>query len=91
MGSHWSIRVPANVLRTTLAVVLIGAGMALLGKAGLGIPTVALLPFPLAVIALMAFTMAREWRTRRSAAAAAPHSPPATGSASARAAPGRLR
>jgi hypothetical protein len=64
--------------------------MALLGKAGLGIPTVALLPFPLAVIALMAFTMAREWRSRRTATTAAPHSEPA-GPASAGAAPGRLR
>jgi uncharacterized protein len=65
MGSHWSIRVPANVLRTTLAVVLIGAGMALLGKTGLGIPAVALIPFPLAVIALMVVTMVREWRSRQ--------------------------
>jgi hypothetical protein len=91
MGSHWSIRVPANVLRTTLAVVLIGAGMALLGKAGLGIPTVALLPFPLAVIALMVFTMVREWRSRRRPIAAAPDSQPAAGTPSAGAAPGRLR
>ena len=30
----------------TLAVVLIGAGMALLAKAGLGIPSAALVPFP---------------------------------------------
>jgi uncharacterized protein len=91
MGSHWSIRVPANVLRTTLAVVLIGAGMALLGKAGLGIPTVALIPFPLAVIALMAFTMVRERRSRRTPTTARPHSEPAAGPASARAAEGRMR
>jgi uncharacterized protein len=72
LGSHWSIRVPANVLRTTLAVVLIGAGMALLGKAGLGIPAVALIPFPVAVIILMVITMLREWRSgqRREAATA---------------------
>jgi uncharacterized membrane protein YfcA len=89
MGSHWAIRVPANVLRTTLAVVLIGAGMALLGKAGLGIPAVALIPFPVAVIVLMVLTMLREWRSRPSPAAAAPHSPPAAGGASARPAPWR--
>ena len=71
MGSHWAIRVPANVLRTTLAVVLIGAGMALLGKAGLGIPAIALVPFPLAVIVLMVLTMVREWRLRPSAKKAA--------------------
>jgi uncharacterized protein len=71
MGSHWSIRVHPAVLRTTLAVVLIGAGMALLGKAGLGIPTVALIPFPVAVIALMVVTMLRERRARLRAKAAA--------------------
>jgi uncharacterized membrane protein YfcA len=87
MGSHWAIRVPSSVLRTTLAVVLIGAGMALLAKVGLGIPTVALIPFPLAVIALMVITMLREWRSRPSVATAAPP-PSATGAGSARSAPG---
>ena len=38
LGSHWSVRVQPAVLRTTLAVVLIGAGTALLIKAGLGSP-----------------------------------------------------
>jgi uncharacterized protein len=71
MGSHWSVRVQPVVLRTTLAVVLIGAGMALLGKAGLGIPAIALLPFPLAVIGLMVVTMIRERRARLRAEAAA--------------------
>jgi uncharacterized protein len=90
MGSHWSIRVHPAVLRTTLAVVLIGAGMALLGKAGLGIPTVALIPFPLAVIGLMVMTMLRERRARlRGEAAASPHleagAPTATRRAGARA------
>jgi uncharacterized membrane protein YfcA len=89
MGSHWSIRVHPAVLRTTLAVVLIGAGMALLGKAGLGIPTVALIPFPLAVIGLMVLTMLRERRARvRAQAAASPHretAPAAARSAAARA------
>jgi uncharacterized protein len=89
MGSHWSIRVHPAVLRTTLAVVLIGAGMALLGKAGPGIPTVALIPFPLAVIGLMVLTMLRERRARvRAEAAASPHretAPAATRSATARA------
>jgi uncharacterized protein len=72
VGSHWSVRVQPVVLRTTLAVVLIGAGMALLGKAGLGIPAIALLPFPLAVIGLMVVTMIRERRARLRAEAAAP-------------------
>jgi uncharacterized membrane protein YfcA len=64
VGSHWSVRVPEAVLRGTLAVVLIGAGMALLAKAGLGIPTVALVPFPVAVVGLIVFTAVREHRAR---------------------------
>ena len=62
VGSHWSVRVPADVLRATLAVVLIGAGLALLGKAGAGIPVEALIPFPLLVIALLVVVI---WRDRR--------------------------
>jgi uncharacterized protein len=89
-GSHWSIRVPANVLRTTLAVVLIGAGIALLGKAGLGIPAIALIPFPVAVIILMLATMQREWRAR-AGATGEPQSPRDRPAASPRPAPGRLR
>jgi uncharacterized protein len=77
VGSHWSVRVPEAVLRGTLAVVLIGAGMALLAKAGLGIPVVALVPFPAAVIALLVVTVVRERRDRaaelaRRAAATSP-------------------
>ena len=64
LGSHWSVRVPEAVLRGTLAVVLIGAGMALLAKAGLGIPTLALVPFPVAVVGLLVFTAVRERRGR---------------------------
>ena len=62
LGSHWSVRVPADVLRATLAIVLIGAGLALLGKAGAGIPVEALVPFPLLVVALL---IAMIWRDRR--------------------------
>ncbi len=46
LGSHWSVRVEPAVLRTTLAVVLIGAGLALLIKAGLDIPLVVIAPVP---------------------------------------------
>jgi uncharacterized protein len=91
LGSHWAIRVPANVLRTTLAVVLIGAGLALLGKAGLGIPAIALVPFPVGVIILMVVTMLRERRSRPSPTTAASHTSSATGTASAGPAPSRLR
>ena len=64
VGSHWSVRVNPAVLRTTLAVVLIGAGLALLIKAGLGIPLEVIVPFPLAVIALLVVTMVRSRRAR---------------------------
>jgi uncharacterized membrane protein YfcA len=59
LGSHWSVRVDPAVLRTTLAVVLIGAGLALTIKAGLGIPIAVLIPFPLAVVGLLVVTMVR--------------------------------
>jgi uncharacterized protein len=92
VGSHWSIRVHPAVLRTTLAVVLIGAGMALLAKAGLGIPTVALIPFPLAVIALMIVTIVRERRSRqRAQALESLRGEAATAAASPEALPGRVR
>jgi uncharacterized membrane protein YfcA len=65
VGSHWSVRVNPAVLRTTLAVVLIGAGLALLIKAGLDLPLEVLVPFPLAVVALLVVTMARSRRARK--------------------------
>ena len=50
------------MLRTTLAVVLIGAGLALLIKAGLDIPLIVIVPFPVAVIVLLVVTMVRSRR-----------------------------
>jgi uncharacterized membrane protein YfcA len=64
LGSHWSVRVEPAVLRTTLAVVLLGAGLALLIKAGLDVPIAVIVPFPVAVIVLMVVTMARSRRAR---------------------------
>jgi len=64
LGSHWSVRVAPAVLRTTLAVVLIGAGLALSIKAGLDIPVAVIVPFPLAVIGLLLVTMYRSRKTR---------------------------
>jgi uncharacterized protein len=64
LGSHWSVRVEPAVLRITLAVVLIGAGLALLIKAGLDIPIAVIVPFPLAVIGLLVVTMLRSRRAR---------------------------
>ena len=65
LGSHWSVRVEPAVLRTTLAIVLIGAGIALTIKAGLDIPIAVIVPFPLAVIALLVHTM---YRSRKAGA-----------------------
>ncbi len=64
LGSHWSVRVEPAVLRTTLSVVLVGAGLALLIKAGLDLPVAVLVPFPLAVVALLVYTIVREQRTK---------------------------
>ncbi len=64
LGSHWSVRVDPAVLRTTLAIVLLGAGLALLIKAGLDIPVAVIVPFPLAVIGVLVMTMIRSRRTR---------------------------
>ena len=63
LGSHWSVRVEPAVLRTTLAVVLIGAGLALLIKAGLDIPIAVIIPFPVAVIALLIHTVLKSRKT----------------------------
>ena len=65
VGSHWSVRVNPAVLRTTLAVVLIGAGLALLIKAGLDLPLEILIPFPVAVIVLLVVTMVRGRRASK--------------------------
>ncbi|MBA2419827.1 MAG: sulfite exporter TauE/SafE family protein [Thermoleophilaceae bacterium] len=65
LGSHWSVRVPVAALRTTLAVLLIGAGLALLIKAGLGIPTAALAAFPVAVAALLIGAVLRDRRVEK--------------------------
>jgi len=72
LGSHWSVRVEPAVLRTTLAVVLIGAGLALLIKAGLDVPIAVIVPFPVAVIVLLLVTVMRDRRRRRAVAVKAP-------------------
>jgi uncharacterized protein len=72
LGSHWSVRVEPAVLRTTLAVVLIGAGLALLIKAGLDIPLVVIAPFPVAVLVLLVVTIARDRRKTAHGASSVP-------------------
>jgi len=77
IGSHWSVRVEPAVLRTTLAVVLIGAGLALLIKAGLDLPVAIIIPFPVAVLLLLVVTVVREQRARAARMLAEPAEAPA--------------
>jgi uncharacterized membrane protein YfcA len=70
LGSHWSVRVPIPVLRTTLGVVLIGSGLGLLAKAGVGVPGAALAAFPVLVVVLVGGGMVRD--RRRTALASRP-------------------
>lgn len=49
VGSHLSVRMPVATLRTVLAVVLIGSGLGLLTKAGVGVPGEVLAVFPVTV------------------------------------------
>jgi hypothetical protein len=65
IGSNLTLRVGNGVLRTTLALVLIGAGLALLSKAGLGIPSAVIAAFPAAIATMVVWVLARDRRTRR--------------------------
>ncbi len=51
VGSNWSIRTPVAALRTTLGAILIAAGLAVLSKAGVAIPTAVLAGLPLGLLA----------------------------------------
>jgi uncharacterized protein len=67
IGSRLSIRVPTGALRTTLAVLLIGSGCALLYKAGLAVPGPVLAGFPLLVATIVAVALYAERRKSRPA------------------------
>ncbi len=69
VGSHLSVRVPTDALRTTLAVVLLGAGLGLLAKAGTGIPGAVLGAFPVAAALIIGGVTLRDRRRKRAAAA----------------------
>ncbi|MGI8946007.1 MAG: sulfite exporter TauE/SafE family protein [Thermoleophilaceae bacterium] len=62
VGSSLSVRVPTSTLRTALAVVLLGSGMGLLGKAGVGVPGAVLAAFPVVLALLVGGVMARNRR-----------------------------
>jgi uncharacterized membrane protein YfcA len=63
IGSHLSVRVPTGALRTTLAVVLVGSGLGLLAKAGVGVPGFVLAAVPLAAAALVGWSSLRDRRS----------------------------
>jgi uncharacterized membrane protein YfcA len=90
MGSNLTLRVGASVLRTTLALVLIGAGLALLTKAGAGIPGLVIAAFPAAIAILVTTVLVRDRRNGRASsepdvsagATAAPEAPAESSSSS---------
>lgn len=67
LGSTLSYRVPVGALRVSLALLILGASMALLQKAGAGIPTFVLAVFPLGVGAFFLIASARSRRRVRPA------------------------
>jgi uncharacterized membrane protein YfcA len=69
VGSHLSVRIPTGWLRITLSVILVGAGLGLLSKAGAGIPPIVLAAFPTIAVAIAIVAQIR--RRGRAAQAAA--------------------
>jgi uncharacterized protein len=53
IGSHWSVRTPVAALRTGLGVIMIGAALGLLSKAGAEIPGFVLAAVPLLLFAVI--------------------------------------
>src|SRR3954451_10244669 len=54
IGSGLTVKLPVGVMRATLAIVLVAAGLALLSKADVGIPPVIIIGAPIAIGALVA-------------------------------------
>lgn len=67
VGSALSYRVPVGALRVALALLIVGASLALIQKAGAGIPTPVLAGFPPAVGALFLITYLRSRRKAQEA------------------------
>lgn len=60
LGSHLSIRIPITALRTGLAIVLVGAGLGLLTKAGAPIPAPVLAGVPIALAVVIGVAVTRQ-------------------------------
>jgi len=67
IGSHLSVRVPAAALRLTLAIVLCGAGLGLLAKSGLAVPTQLIAAIPLVAAGVVGTALVRAQRSGRAA------------------------
>ena len=78
LGSHLSVRVPTATLRTILAIVLLGSGLGLLAKAGVGVPGAVLGAFPVVVAVLVGVMTLRDRRRAAERAAEAPERRSAT-------------
>jgi uncharacterized membrane protein YfcA len=76
VGSNLSVKVPSDALRATLAIVLIGAGLGLLTKVGIGVPGAALASFPVVVAAVIGWVLLRD-RRRKGGPPGAPGEPAA--------------
>jgi uncharacterized membrane protein YfcA len=71
IGSHLTVKLPSDVLRTTLGTVMIAAALALLDKAGFDVP----LPVIVAVPVIIAILFGGQRLARRARAARAASSP----------------
>lgn len=71
LGSMWSVRIAPGTLRTVLGVVLIGAGLGLATKAGLGVPAPVLAAVPVAIALVVLGPKLMRRRSRRRAESAA--------------------
>jgi uncharacterized protein len=65
LGSNLTLKIPAGVLRTTLGLVLVGAGLGLLAKTGVGIPGAVIAAFPVTVAVMVLVVLVRDRRNGR--------------------------
>ena len=67
LSTQISLRAPQGALRAALGVILVGAALGMLSKAGVGIPGAVLAVAPVVVIAIVAGAVVRESPAVRSA------------------------
>jgi uncharacterized protein len=65
LSTQLSLRAPQGALRAALAVILLGAGLGMLGKAGVAIPSPVLAIAPVVVIGLVGGAVVKELRGRQ--------------------------